>query len=174
MKPESLTWEHDLPVPLLLLLLSRFSRVRLSATPETAAHQAPPPMGFSRRERWRGGHCLLSDLFLYNNLPWPALFVCFTAHSRYKCMGFSSHRLTVLQPYRHQLDVLQFNSAQTLITGVHIKSYKLRTQSHSVLVIRSQKIQTHLLQHFFIKERKKRNTAEMSINPAVNKVGMLI
>ena len=27
---------------LLLLLLSRFSRVRLCATPETAAHQAPP------------------------------------------------------------------------------------------------------------------------------------
>ena len=25
-----------------LLLLSRFSRVRLCATPETAAHQAPP------------------------------------------------------------------------------------------------------------------------------------
>jgi len=28
---------------LLLLLLSRFSRVRLCATPETAAHQAPIP-----------------------------------------------------------------------------------------------------------------------------------
>ena len=35
---------------LLLLLLSRFSRVRLLATPWTAAHQAPPPMGFSRQE----------------------------------------------------------------------------------------------------------------------------
>ena len=34
---------------LLLLLLSRFSRVRLCATPETAAHQAPPSMGFSRQ-----------------------------------------------------------------------------------------------------------------------------
>ena len=31
----------------LLLLLSRFSRVRLCATPETAAHQAPPSLGFS-------------------------------------------------------------------------------------------------------------------------------
>ena len=29
----------------MLLLLSRFSRVRLCATPETAAHQAPPSMG---------------------------------------------------------------------------------------------------------------------------------
>jgi len=33
---------------LLLLLLSRFSRVRLCATPWTAAHQAPLSMGFSR------------------------------------------------------------------------------------------------------------------------------
>ena len=37
---------------LLLLLLSRFSRVRLCATPEMAAHQSPPPLGFSRQEHW--------------------------------------------------------------------------------------------------------------------------
>ena len=39
---------------LLLLLLSRFSRVRLFATPQTAAHQAPPSLGFSRQEHWSG------------------------------------------------------------------------------------------------------------------------
>ena len=39
---------------LLLLLLSRFSCVRLCATPETAAHQAPPSLGFSRQEHWSG------------------------------------------------------------------------------------------------------------------------
>ena len=39
---------------LLLLLLSHFSRVRLCATPETAAHQAPPSLGFSRQEHWSG------------------------------------------------------------------------------------------------------------------------
>ena len=39
---------------LLLLLLSRFTRVRLCATPETAAHQAPPSLGFSRQEHWSG------------------------------------------------------------------------------------------------------------------------
>ena len=38
----------------LLLLLSLFSRVRLCATPEMAAHQAPPSLGFSRQERWSG------------------------------------------------------------------------------------------------------------------------
>ena len=41
-------------VLLLLLLLSRFSRVRLCATPETAAHQAPLSLGFSRQEHWSG------------------------------------------------------------------------------------------------------------------------
>ena len=39
---------------LLLLLLSHFSRVRLCATPGTAAHQAPPFPGFSRQEHWSG------------------------------------------------------------------------------------------------------------------------
>ena len=39
---------------LLLLLLSRFSCVRLCAIPWTAAHQAPQYMGFSRQEYWSG------------------------------------------------------------------------------------------------------------------------
>ena len=37
-----------------LLLLSHFSRVRLCATPQTAAHQAPLSLGFSRQEHWSG------------------------------------------------------------------------------------------------------------------------
>ena len=45
-------WEKI--ILMLLLLLSRFSRVRLCATPETAAHQAPPSLGFSRQEYWSG------------------------------------------------------------------------------------------------------------------------
>ena len=39
---------------LLLLLLSRFSRVRLCVTPSMAAHQAPPSLGFFRQEHWSG------------------------------------------------------------------------------------------------------------------------
>ena len=38
----------------LLLLLSCFSRIRLCATPETAAHQAPPSLGLSKQEHWSG------------------------------------------------------------------------------------------------------------------------
>ena len=36
------------------MLPSRFSRVRLCATPWTAAYQASPSMGFSRQEHWSG------------------------------------------------------------------------------------------------------------------------
>ena len=35
-------------------VLSHISRVRLSATPWTTAHQAPLSMGFSRQEYWSG------------------------------------------------------------------------------------------------------------------------
>ena len=38
----------------LLLPPSRFSRVRLCATPKTAAYQAPPSLGFSKQEHWSG------------------------------------------------------------------------------------------------------------------------
>ena len=44
---------------MLLLLLSHFSRARLCATLQMAAHQAPPSLGFSRQEHWSGCHFLL-------------------------------------------------------------------------------------------------------------------
>ena len=37
-----------------MLLLSHFSCVQLCATPQTAAHQASPSLGFSRQEHWSG------------------------------------------------------------------------------------------------------------------------
>ena len=39
---------------LLPLPLSCFSHVRLCVTPEMAAHQVPPSLGFSRQEHWSG------------------------------------------------------------------------------------------------------------------------
>ena len=49
--------ENYVPVAwllLLLLLLSHFSRVQLCVTPQTSAHQALLPLGFSRQEHWNG------------------------------------------------------------------------------------------------------------------------
>ena len=48
----------------MLLLLSRFSRVQLFVTPWTAAYQAPPSVGFSRQECWRGLP-LPSPIYMY-------------------------------------------------------------------------------------------------------------
>ena len=42
------------------------SRVRLLATPCTAAFQAPPSMGFSRQEYWSGVQSLLMLLYYHN------------------------------------------------------------------------------------------------------------
>ena len=58
-----LTWR------LLLLLLSHFSRVWLCATAETAAHQAPPSLGFSRQEHW-GGLPFPSPMHESENSKW--------------------------------------------------------------------------------------------------------
>ena len=44
-------------------VLSHFRRVQLFAIPRTVAHEAPPPMGFSRREHWSGYHTLLQGIF---------------------------------------------------------------------------------------------------------------
>ena len=52
LSPSPLTFNLD--QMLLLLQLSHFSRVQLCATPQTAAHQAPPSLGFSRQEHWSG------------------------------------------------------------------------------------------------------------------------
>ena len=49
----SLLW-FGIYIMLLLLLLSHFSCVQLCATPQTAAHQAPLSLGFSRQEHWSG------------------------------------------------------------------------------------------------------------------------
>ena len=49
---------------LLLLLLSRFSCVRLFVTPWTAAHQAPLSMGFSGKDTGVVCHFLFQGIFL--------------------------------------------------------------------------------------------------------------
>ena len=77
---------------LLLLLLSCFSRVRLCATSQMAAHQAPPSLGFSRQEYWSGlpfpspmHACMLSRFSRVRRCatPWTA------AHQAPLSTGFS-------------------------------------------------------------------------------------
>ena len=81
----------------MLLLLSRFSRVRLCMTPETAAHQASPSLGFSRQEHWSGCHFLLQCMKVKSEsevaqscptlaTPWTA------AYQAPPSMGFSRQK----------------------------------------------------------------------------------
>ena len=49
-----MNWEIGIDIYTLLLLLSRFSRVQLCVTLQTAAHQAHPFLGISRQEHWSG------------------------------------------------------------------------------------------------------------------------
>ena len=85
-KIQSPCFPHYIIEPfLLLLLLSCFSRVRLCVTPQTAAHQAPLPLGSSRQEhcsglpfpspmheseRWKWSHSVMSNLVT----PWTAAY----------------------------------------------------------------------------------------------------
>ena len=66
---------HLLYIVLLLLLLpSRFSRVRLCAIAWTAAYQAPLSMGFSRQEYWSGlplsSWYIVLYICIYGKIPW--------------------------------------------------------------------------------------------------------
>ena len=54
------------------------SRVRPSATPWTAAHQAPPSMGFSRQESWSG-------------VPLPSPIFYIQSTSQFMFPGLNSH-----------------------------------------------------------------------------------
>ena len=50
-------WFHSFIHSTMCCMLSCCSRVRLSATPQTVAHQAPLSMGLSRQESWSGLPC---------------------------------------------------------------------------------------------------------------------
>ena len=104
----------------LLLLLSRFSHIRLCVTPEMAAHQALPSLGFSRQEHYGmssheklhvnmahccGGHTAsppqMIILFFQSQFQdrlWCALRVSFL------CLSLSEIELDVFIPRGYFLD----------------------------------------------------------------------
>ena len=86
----------------MLLLLSRFSRVLLFATPRTAVYQASPSMGFSRQEYWRGlplpsPSMIEQMLEIWSSVP--LLFLnpaCTSGSSRFMyCWGLAWKILTI-------------------------------------------------------------------------------
>ena len=59
------------------------SRIRLLATPWTAAYQAPPPMGFSRQEYWSG--VPLPSPIHNHILHWIYCHLCSTSSNILQC-----------------------------------------------------------------------------------------
>ena len=78
---------------LLLLLLSHFSRVRLCVTPKTAAHQAPPSLGFSGKNTGVGCHFLLQYMKVKSESE--VTLLCPTLSDPMDCRppGSSIHRI---------------------------------------------------------------------------------
>ena len=86
-------------------MLSRFSHVRLCATPWTAAHQTPLSTGFSRQEYWSG-------------LPFPSLgyslWDCKEAdtdeHARVRAHSHThTHTCSASYCYKHCRNICSFN-----------------------------------------------------------------
>ena len=85
-------WKWKVKVKLL-------SRVWLLATPWTAAHQAPPSMGFSRQEYWSGVP-LPSPCYLF---MW-SLFICLPSPSSALTITAATPLLSTLEaPWRQKL-----------------------------------------------------------------------
>ena len=113
---------------LLLLLLSRFSRVRLCVTPQTAAHQAPPSLGFSRQEHWSGFAISFSNAWKWkvkvkllscvrlSTTPWTA------AYQPPPSMGFSR------QEYWSGLHCLLRRTSDIYIIWIFMKGPSLEIQ----------------------------------------------
>ena len=91
-------------INLLLLLLCRFRRVRLCATPQTAAHQASRPWDSPGKNTGVGCHFLLqcvkvksesevAQSYLTLATPWTA------AHQAPPPMGFSRQKYWSRVPY---------------------------------------------------------------------------
>ena len=99
----------------MLLLLSCFCRIQLCATPETAAHQALPSLGFSRQEHWSGlpfpspmyesesevaqSYPTLSDPMDYS-LPGSSVHgICQARILEWGAIAFSMHKLLLLSHF---------------------------------------------------------------------------
>ena len=77
------------------------SRVRLLATPWTAAYQAPPPMGFSRQKYWSGvplpSPCQFATGCLFYSIFQPAVPEYSYISSTYQYLAVSANILSIWQ-----------------------------------------------------------------------------
>ena len=109
---------------LLLLLLSRFSRVRLCATPQTAAHQALPSLGFSRQDHWSGSAALQPSLFTRRS---------------------SSKTLALSLTWRNYLFREKINILLLVLTACHFSSFYQYSMSFKICLKRDSPVISFIL-----------------------------
>ena len=154
-----------------LLLLSRFSRVWLCATPQMAAHQAPPSPGFFRQEHWSGlpfpspmhesekwkWSCSVSVRFFMT--PWT------TAHQAPPSMGFSRQEywsgVPLLSPQCPEIFNVIHNKIHNKMEIKQTNSYgslrPVRNQNISFVFSSCCKVGNQWLSSFFSFLKKLRN-----------------
>ena len=111
---------------MLLLLLSRFSRARLCATPETAAHQAPPPWDSPGKNTGVGCHFLLQCMKVKSEREVAQSCSTLSDPMDYSLPGFSIHGI-------FQARVLEWGAiAFSILSRDKIKTYKL-SRKHEVI-----------------------------------------
>ena len=92
----------------MLLLLSRFSRVRLCETPWTAAHQAPLSMGLSRQEYWSG-----------LPLPWPIILLGMSKYNQ----TFGTYFWTTLLLFKLNKVIYHYHSLACINTSKSLVNF---------------------------------------------------
>ena len=106
---------------LLLLLLSCFSCVRFCVIPQTAAHQAPLSLGFSRQEYW-GGLPFLSPMHV-------RMLSCFSRVRLCVTLGTVAHQAPVSTGVSRQeyWSGLTFPSPLKMLISANWKTCQYRT-----------------------------------------------
>ena len=107
----------------LMLLLSHFSRVRLCATPQTSAYQAPPSEGFSRQEYWSGVQ-LPSPFHLNSNSYFGYLIPARHPLPPSHCKHHDEHNLWTLTFFKENLVEVEFTGSRVCILRILIHKYK--------------------------------------------------
>ena len=90
-----------------------------SATPWTAAHQAPRSMGFSRQEYWSACHCLLQG----EGIGYPLLYSCLGFHGQKSLVNCSPRGPKELDKTQW-LSTAMWRKSERLISSEECSFYK--------------------------------------------------
>ena len=120
--------QSNMPL-LMLLLLSHFSRVRFCATPQMAAHQAPPSLGFSRQEHGVGCHFLLQCM--KGKREGEIAQLCPTVRDLMDCSlpGSSAHG--IFQARVLEWVAIAFSEVQVITSKIESKHPKNKDEVHT-------------------------------------------